>query len=107
MSLSQRPGPDIQLGPETESAQGWVYANTHIFQDGRHEVTELRLSYPDYDHWSRGATPPSHVAQRALIYALTNWPNQQRPQPWPAIIDCSTLRRHLPELDAAMKSPVD
>jgi len=92
---------EIELGPETESTQGWAYEGTRVFDQGRLHTLSVHLSFADYDHWSRGAHPPSRVAERAIAIALTHLaPNDLSDR-----IDCSTLRRRIQGIDEAMQAP--
>jgi len=89
--------PDIEIGPETESAQGWHYDVT-VFDNGRAHRYEVTLSFADYDLWSKGAAAPSRVVERVFDFLLER-------EPATAIMskfDCSVVRRYFPEVDTVL-----
>ena len=87
----------IELGPETEGPAGWTYPAT-VFAHGRVFRCRLGLSYSDYDLWCRGQHAPHRVAEAALRYLLDREP----PDRLPPRLDCATLRRTCPGLDAEL-----
>lgn len=92
---------DLELGPETEDAAGWRY-EASVFVDGRVHRCLLSLSFQDYDLWCRGQHKPSRVARAALVYFLEHEPAIALP----AQMDCATLRRSRPQVDAELPGRV-
>ena len=85
---------DIELGPETESSQGWSY-EASVFADGRLHRLTVSLSFADYDLWCRGRVSPSRVVRAALNFRLGQGPAEGLADHF----DCATLRRRFPQID--------
>ena len=92
---------EIELGPETEDAAGWAYAAA-VFAAGRVHRCRLSLSFADYDLWCRGQHAPSRVARAALAWLV----ERDGPAAVPVRLDCATLRRRFPDLDAELPGRV-
>ena len=92
---------DLELGPETEDDAGWRYAAS-VFADGRVHRCTLTLSFQDYDLWCRGQHAPSRVARAALTFFL----EREGAGNTPERLDCATLRRSFPEVDAELPGQV-
>jgi hypothetical protein len=90
--------PRIDIHSERETAKGWSYAVViHSTQPdqlaSQHAVT---LSWVDHDYWCGGRDAPSTTVERVLTAFASSGLRL------PRRIDCSTLRRLYPELDAAL-----
>ncbi|MEM1446800.1 MAG: hypothetical protein AAGF84_12145 [Planctomycetota bacterium] len=88
---------EFEIGPETETATHWSYAVT-LFAAGRTREITVTLSYPDYDHWSRGRVPPVKVVEATLRFALERMTAEE----FGATLDCSTVARRHSEFETAL-----
>lgn len=86
----------IRIVQETETERGWAF---RVALDTEHAgETEhlLRLSWMDYDYWSRGVTPPVRMAEAIFRFML------DRGDKPPSSFDASTLRRRYRDFDTAI-----
>jgi len=91
----------VEIGAETETAQGWSYEVT--LRRGPSVTTHtVTLRWVDHDHWSGGRTPPSRVVQTVLEYTLTH----DAAPPWPSTFDAARTRRWLPRIDAEVRAMI-
>ena len=58
----------------------------------------VRLSWADYDHWSRGRVAPEAVAAAVLTFLLERAPAADIPREF----DAATIRRRHPAIDAEL-----
>lgn len=93
VGMSQ-PQPEIEIGPETENAQGWRY-EVNVFAYGKVQQFKVSLSFADYDLWSRGAISPSRVVERVVEFLLKHDAIETISERF----DCSTVRRRFPDID--------
>ena len=85
---------EIEVGVETEGPHAWAY-DVRVFDAGKAHAYRVTLSFPDYDHWSRGRVPPSRVVEKAFEFLLER-------EPATSILpkfDLSVIRRYFPEVD--------
>ena len=88
---------EIEIGPEVEGKNNWSY-EVCVFDAGKRHTYAVTLSFQDYDHWSKGAIPPSKVVEKAFRFLLER-------EPATAIMskfDCSVIRRYFPEVDTVL-----
>ena len=86
----------IRIDQETETEKGWSF-RVAITGDGGGETEHLlRLSWMDYDYWSRGVAPPVRIAEAIFRFILA-----RGDQPPPAF-DAATLRRRYRDFDTAI-----
>jgi len=84
----------IQIGTETEQANGWHYEVSIIDGDRKYSY-EATLSFQDYDLWSHGQIAPSAVVEKAFRFLLEREPAGSIMSKF----DCSLIRRYFPEVD--------
>lgn len=88
---------EVEIGPEIEGKNNWSY-QVSVFDAGKRHSYNVTLSFQDYDHWSKGAIPPSKVVEKAFKFLLER-------EPANAIMskfDCSVIRRYFPEVDTEL-----
>ena len=88
---------EIDIETETEHDTYWAYV-VSVFAGGRVHKFDVRLSFQDYDLWSRGRVAPSRVADACVRYLLERADAADLAEQF----DCATLRRSYPELDAEL-----
>ncbi|MEM7576786.1 MAG: hypothetical protein AAF328_04850 [Planctomycetota bacterium] len=91
------PSPEFEIGPETETPTHWSYDVT-LFDAGRTRTLAVRLSFQDYDHWSRGRVPPVKVVDATLRFALARMPVEELGE----ALDCSTVGRRFGEFETEL-----
>lgn len=83
----------IRVVQETETDRGWAFRVALTDEAGAQTEHVLRLSWMDYDYWSRGVTPPVRMAEAIFRFLL------ERGQTPPASFDAATLRRKYRDFD--------
>lgn len=93
--------PSAQVIHETDAERGWWFDVEAQAGDGSPLRTlRMRLDWADYEHWTRGKTPPS-VAAAAIVRAALEL---NRGEPLPETFDAAGLRRRLPGLDERVRA---
>jgi hypothetical protein len=83
----------IRVVQETETDRGWAF-RVAIDRAGEPETEHvLRLSWMDYDYWSRGVAPPVRIAEAIFRFL------EEKGEKPPASCDAATLRRRFREFD--------
>lgn len=92
--------PTVRIATETEAERGWWF-EVEVDPDapGARRL-RVRLDWSDYEHWTRGKTPPSVAAAVLVRAALQLSPDA----PLPATFDAASLRRRLPGLDERVRA---
>ena len=88
----------IDVREETEIDRGWAFAVRASTSTDAADLI-VRLSWVDYDHWSRGAASPARVIEELLRIVLEHVPLADLT----ADFDAARLRRRVPELDALLQ----
>lgn len=86
----------IRIVEETETDRGWAFRVALADERGGEAEHLLRLSWMDYDYWSRGISPPARIAEAIFRFM------QDRGDQAPATFDASTLRRRYRDFDTAI-----
>lgn len=83
----------IRVEQETETDRGWAFRVLLSDESGAETEHVLRLSWMDYDYWSRGVTPPARMAEAIFRFLL------DRGESPPKAFDAATLRRKFRQFD--------
>jgi hypothetical protein len=82
---------------------GWTFELQSLDDGGVLRRHRLRLSWADYNHWSRtGSDPPARIAEAVLAFVLS----RQAAADVPASFDASSVRRWHPDADDAVPSMI-
>ncbi len=90
---------DIRITDETDVPRGWSFTAT-IAGPGHRSTHDVRLSWVDYDHWSRGSAPPVRVVELCLRFLVERIAEGTLPPRF----DVATMVRRHPELDEHLRT---
>jgi len=93
--------PSVSVATETEADRGWWFV-VEVRPDAGAEprTLRMRLDWADYEHWTRGKTPPS-VAAAEAVRAVISLDALDR---LPDTFDAASLRRRVPGLDERVRA---
>ena len=60
---------EIEIKTEMEGDNHWSYQVT-VYDGGKCHAYDVTLSWSDYDHWSKGKTPPAQVLEAMFQFLL-------------------------------------
>ncbi len=90
---------DVEIEREREVESGWEFDVRVNAGSGADPARfALTLSWADYDHWSSGTEPPSDIARQVIEFVVA----RRTIEHLPPRFDAATVRRWLPEIDAAL-----
>jgi hypothetical protein len=88
--------PRIRVLGERDTATGWAFQVSVTGEDGDDRDVAVRLSWADYDLWSRdGSDPPARVAEAVVRFLL----ERQGPAGLRPAFDAAICRRQFPDAD--------
>lgn len=85
----------IEIRSEEDVLRGWRYRVLFDAAQGPPREHVVFLSWADYEYWSGGRHPPSHVLHRLLELLA----ERQGERPLPPSFDAAAVRRWFPALD--------
>ena len=92
--------PSVRVTTETEADRGWWFAIQLESGEAPARMLQMRLDWSDYEHWTRGKTPPSVAAEALLRAALSLGDAADLPDEF----DAAALRRRLPGIDERVRA---
>jgi hypothetical protein len=93
----------VSVATETEADRGWwfvVEVRPDAGAGDTPRTLRVRLDWADYEHWTRGKTPPSVAAAEAVRAVISLGALERVPDTF----DAASLRRRIPGLDERVRA---